>query len=260
VTAPMALLEIDDVSHAFSGSPVLREVSVTVDPGSAWAVVGPNGAGKTTLIRIAAGLLESEAGRVELSGDPAAGLGRREIARRVSLLRQAAPQTFGFSALEIVLMAFHARTGRFSVPSSAERERALEAMERLEVAHLADRPAPVLSGGELQRVLMARTLAGEAPIWLLDEPTAHLDVRHRLTLLDQVRTHCASGGGVVAAVHDLSLVDRFFDRALVLDGGRPVAAGPVDETLTEDLVGEVFEVDMRRGEVAGSAVWVPVPG
>lgn len=252
------MLELDDIDHEFSGRPVLRDVSIRVTTGTAVALVGPNGAGKTTLIRIAAGLLTPDDGSVTLGGEPLDELSRREVARRISLLRQAPPQTFGFSALEVVLMGFHAQTGRFSLPSDAQRQRALDAMGRLEIAHLADRPAPVLSGGELQRVLMARTMVADTPLWLLDEPTSHLDVRHRLTLLEQVDRHRHGEGAVLAALHDLGTVHRYFDRVVVLDEGRVVAAGSVDETLDERLLSEVFDVELRRGRVEGETVWLPV--
>jgi iron complex transport system ATP-binding protein len=252
------MLELHSIDHAFSGETVLEDVSIEAEPGTAWALIGPNGAGKTTLIRAAAGLLEPDGGSVSIGGRPVDEMTRREVAREVSLVRQASPQTFGFSAIEVVLMGFHARTGRFSLPSDEQRERALEAMELLEIDHLADRSAPVLSGGELQRVLMARTMVAETSMWLLDEPTAHLDFRHRLTLLEQVERHRDDGGAVLAALHDLGTVDRHFDRVLVLHEGRVAASGPVDQTLSEALLGEVFDVEIRRGEVDGETVWIPI--
>ncbi|MFB6374470.1 MAG: ABC transporter ATP-binding protein, partial [Bradymonadaceae bacterium] len=183
---------------------------------------------------------------------------RREFARRISVLRQAPPQVFEFSALELVLMGFHARSGRFALPTDRQRERALEAMACLDIRQLADRPATALSGGELQRALMARTMVAETDIWLLDEPTAHLDPRHQTALLEQMRTHVDDGGAAVCVLHDLSLVHRFFERVIVLDGGGVAARGPVDTTLDGDLLSAVYEVEMARGEVGGHTVWVPV--
>ncbi len=253
-----AYLELQGVGRSFPGAgQVVGGVSLAVEGGTATAIIGPNGAGKTTLIRIAAGLLEPTDGRIVLAGEPMETWSRREIARRVSVLRQAPPQVFDFTALELVLMGFHARTGRFSLPSEQERERALEAMESLEIGHLADRPATALSGGELQRALMARTVVSDTDLWLLDEPTAHLDPRHRIALLERVRMHVDQGGGALCALHDLSLVHRFFDEVVVIGAGEMRARGPVDQTMEAGLLSEVFGVEMQCGEVSGQTVWMP---
>ena len=254
----MPPLRLDGVSRAFAGAgTVVRDVTCEPAAGRATAIIGPNGAGKTTLIRVAAGLLEPTGGTVELDGTPLDDWSRREVARRISVLRQAPPQVFDFSALEMVLMGFHARSGRFALPSRSQRERALDAMERLEIAHLAERPATALSGGELQRTLMARTLVAETDVWLLDEPTAHLDPRHQTALLDQMRRHVDQGGTALCVLHDLGLVHRFFDDVVVLKAGEVRARGPVDETLDGELLSEVYGVEMQRGTVGGQVVWVP---
>jgi iron complex transport system ATP-binding protein len=252
----MTTLKAEHISQTFGPTQVLDDVCVTVSPGDSVALVGPNGVGKTTLMRVLAGLLTPTAGQVEVDGDNLDDLGRRHIAKKISVVPQASPQVFDFSALEVVLMGFHARSGRFSLPSKLQQERALEAMGRLEIGHLVERPASVLSGGELQRVLMARTMVADAALWLLDEPTASLDLRHQVALLDRVAAHCEQGGSALAVLHDLALVDRYFDRAIVLDAGRVVAEGPTATTLTEALLSEVFEVGLRGGEVAGRRVWV----
>lgn len=249
-------MQLDDISHDFGDLTVLLDVSLTLQSGESVAVVGPNAAGKTTLIRVASGLLTPDRGEVVLEGESLESLDRSEIARRLSLLRQASPQVFDFSALELVLMGFHARTERFSLPSKDQHRRALEAMEDLEIDDLADRPASVLSGGELQRTLMARTMVSATDLWLLDEPTSHLDVRHQVALLEQVQRHVEAGGTALAVLHDLSAVHRFFDRVLILDDGEPAGLGPTDETLTESRLSEVFDVPLVRGEVEGQSVWV----
>jgi iron complex transport system ATP-binding protein len=252
----MTTLQAHNLAKSFGPTTVLQDVALTIAPGDSVALIGPNGVGKTTLMRILAGLLEPTAGRVELDGGDLHQIDRRHIAKKVSVVPQARPQVFEFSALEVVLMGFHARSGRFSLPSTHQKDRAIEAMDRLEIAHLAARPASVLSGGELQRVLMARTMVTDTDLWLLDEPTASLDLRHQVALLDRVAEHCEDGGSAVAVLHDLALVDRYFERVVVLDDGRVAADGPTATTLTEALLSEVFEVGLRGGEVAGRRVWV----
>jgi iron complex transport system ATP-binding protein len=253
-----ALLDIRGVSHAFGQLQVLDEVSMSVEAGASVALIGPNGAGKTTLLRIAQGLLAPDSGEVRIGGDAVGVLERQEIARRMSVLRQASPQVFDFSALELVLMGFHARTSRFSLPSESQRRTALDAMETMDVAELAGRPASVLSGGELQRVLMARTLVSGCPLWLLDEPTSNLDLRYQIRLLERVLDHAGDDGAALAILHDLSLAHRFFDRAVVLHDASVVGDGPVDDVLSEELLSEVFGVELRLGEVAGAPCWMAV--
>jgi iron complex transport system ATP-binding protein len=252
----MTTLEAHNLTKTFAQTHVLQDVALAIAPGDSVALIGPNGVGKTTLMRILAGLLEPTSGLVELDGEDLHDTDRRHIAKKLSVVPQARPHVFEFSALEVVLMGFHARSGRFSLPSKRQQERALDAMERLEVADLAERPASVLSGGELQRVLMARTMVTDTDLWLLDEPTANLDLRHQVALLDRVAAHCEAGGSALAVLHDLALVDRYFDRVVVLDAGSVVADGPTATTLDEALLSEVFEVGLRGGEVAGRRVWV----
>lgn len=255
----MTLLEAKNISHRFGDAPrqILRDVSLTIQAGESIALIGPNGVGKTTLMRILAGLLKPTAGRVALQdGEDLQTMSRRHIARQLTVVPQARPQVFDFSALDLVLMGFHARTARFSLPSSAQQEQALAAMAELAVADLAERSASVLSGGELQRVLMARTMASKAPLWLLDEPTSNLDIRHQVALLEQVRAHCARGGAALGVLHDLALAHRYFKRVMILDDGQVRADGPSDTTLNDALLSEVFEVELRSLEIEGRRVWV----
>lgn len=260
----MTLLNAQNIDHRFGESSgqgqVLRDVSLTIEAGESVALIGPNGVGKTTLMRILAGLLKPTSGRVELrDGKELQNLqkmSRRQVARQLTVVPQARPQVFDFSALDLVLMGFHARTARFSLPSTAHQKQALLAMSELGVADLAERPASVLSGGELQRVLMARTMASEAPLWLLDEPTSNLDIRHQVALLEQVSAHCARNGAALGVLHDLALAHRYFERVIVLDDGQIRADGPAETTLNDALLSEVFQVDLVGGDIAGRRVWV----
>lgn len=250
------LLEAGGVSKSYGDVAVLEDVSFQVRRGDSVALLGPNGVGKTTLIRICCGLIPPTRGRVKLEGRSIDEWSRRAAGRRMSLLEQASPRVFDFTALELVVMGFHARTRRWGLPTDRQRERARDAMRRLEIEHLAPRPATVLSGGELQRTLMARTLVADADLWMLDEPTNHLDVRHRRALLDCVREHTAGEGAVVAAMHDLDLASRYFDRVVVLEDGHTAAVGPLETTLTEELASRVYGVSLERGDVGGRTTWV----
>ncbi|RVU40681.1 ABC transporter ATP-binding protein [Lujinxingia sediminis] len=251
-----ALLRLDDVGASVGKRTLFERVSLSVEAGVAWAVVGPNGVGKTTLMRILAGVRTAEQGQVWLHARRLSEYTRREVAREVAVVPQSSSPVFEFSALELVLMGLHASRPRFSLPSSEDRQRALKALARLEVEELANRPVSSLSGGERQRVVMARALVADAPLWLLDEPTANLDLRHQLGLLEVMRQHVEGGGAAVAVLHDLNLVHRYFDRVLLLAPGRALGWGRPDDVLNDEDVSEAFELPMRRVEVEGRQVWL----
>ena len=246
------------LTHRFDGGgDVLSGVDLRLEPGESVALLGPNGAGKTTLLRLLSGLIAPRAGAVEVEGRPIGEMTRREVARHMSIVPQTRPPAFGFSALEFVLMGFHASTPRFSLDGPAQRAAAQRALAQMEVAQLAMRPMAQLSGGEAQRVTMARTLASGATFWLLDEPTSNLDLRHQIALLDTVRSHCNGGGGALAIVHDPNLVRRWFDRVVMLVGGQVVADGPPEVTLTPDLFETAFGMRMRWVGSAVEGAWIP---
>lgn len=249
------LLETQNLELSFGSNRVLDGLGFRVNRGEAVGVVGPNGAGKTTLLKIVAGLLDPDAGTVRLSGDRLEGLSRRDIARRLAVVPQATPQVFNYSVLQFVLMGHYARSRRL-VPTDRQIQRGIEALERVEMKQFADRNVSRLSGGEMQRALVARALVADAPLWLLDEPTANLDMRYRTMVLERIREHADDGGAAVAVVHDLELVHRFFDRVAALCDGRFIADGAPDEVLTPSLVSEMYGVPMRRGCVDGHVVWI----
>jgi iron complex transport system ATP-binding protein len=241
-------LEARNLSMSFGEHVLLDAISFGVAPGELVALIGPNGAGKTTLLKLAAGMAEPTAGDVLLGDQPAHRVARRIAARRVAMVPQSRPPVFEFSVFEVVLMGLHAQLSRFGTPGADARARAQAELDRLEVAHLADRALSTLSGGEAQRVLMARAAVSQAPIWLLDEPTANLDPGHQLSLLSRVREHVDSGGSALAAMHDLALVEAHFDRVLALVDGGLVADGPPNSVLTPELLERAFGARPHRGE------------
>ncbi len=243
------------VVKELGGKRVLDEVDLVLEPSEAVAIVGPNGAGKTTLLKVLCGLLDSDQGEVQLKGRPIAEWSRREIAGHMAVVPQAAPQSFSFSVLEFVLMGRYAASRRV-VPSTKDVERARGALLQMEMEELEARSIAALSGGEMQRALMARAMVTEGDIWMLDEPTASLDMRHQKSTLGAVRAHVDGGSAALAVLHDLGLVHRYFDRVVVLKEGQVRAEGKPEEVLDEALVSEVYETSMRRGQVGGHTVWV----
>lgn len=226
------------VGYGDGDGTVLEGVSLTVDRGELVGLVGPNGAGKTTLVRTLLGALEPDGGRALLDGDPVMELSSREAARRVAAVPQRAGFTFPFTVREVVEMGRHPHSPRLGRDPDPDRVGA--ALERAEVAGLADRSVDAVSGGERQRVLIARALAQDTPALVLDEPTASLDVNHQVRTLELVRELADDGHAVLAAIHDLNLAARFCDRLVLLAGGEVAAAGPPDRVLDPDVLGAAF--------------------
>ena len=243
------LLEIEGLTLGYGARVVLRGVTLSAAPGEVVALIGPNGSGKSTLIRGASGLLGPTAGRVTLDGQPLHDLAPRLRARRVAVVPQAARCPDAFTVEDTVLLGRTAYLGWVGRESDADRRVAREAMERTAVASLAYRRLGEISGGELQLALIARALAQEAPVLLLDEPTAHLDLRHETRILAMVRDLAhRDRRAVLMALHDLNLAARFADRIALLGGGRLQALGSPREVLTEEKLSAAYGIPVHVAE------------
>ena len=222
---------------------LVRGVDLAPRGGELLALVGPNGAGKSTVLRLLSGLWEPSEGRVTLDGEELRRRPRREVARRVTYVPQHSVPLFEFTVRELVSMGAFASTPRLGLGGSATEARWVEeCMERADVAHLAQRSVRRLSGGELQRVLVARGLASRAAVMLLDEPTASLDLVHQLEVLALCRELAAEGRAVVVALHDLNAALRWASRVAVIEAGAKRAEGSPGEVLTPELLARVFGV------------------
>ena len=236
-------LALEDVALRLGGRPVLDGATLALAPGEVLGLAGPNGAGKTTLFRVATGVLRPDRGRVRLAGASVASLSRRALARRVAVVPQDVTVPFPFSAGEVVLMgrAPHRRGPGFDAPEDVERAR--RCLAELGILDLADRSMLELSGGERQLVLVARALAQEPAVLLLDEPTAHLDLRHRAVVLERVAAFAADGGSALVVSHDLVVAARHCQRLALMAGGRIAACGPPRDVITPELLRRVFGVE-----------------
>lgn len=220
----------------------LGPVDLAVASGEVVAVVGPNGAGKSTLLALAVGEVPADGGEVLLGGRPHRDLARPDVARRAASCRQRPAGVFEQSALEVVLHGrwIHGTGLRFPGPSDLARAHA--ELERLRAGHLADRDFRTLSGGEQQRVLLAKALAQDARLLLLDEPTTGLDLRHRWELMGLIATLPElSRGGVLLVTHDLDLAAAVASRALLLKEGQVVVQGPLEAVFRPESLEEVLE-------------------
>lgn len=226
------LLTARDLSFAYDGRRVLDGVSLSIKSGEFVGLIGPNGSGKTTLLRLLLGFLIGS-GDVALSGEPLRTLSRAEIAKRATIVQQDMRVDFAFTAREIVAMGRTPYLGRFTPEGAKDKEAIVRAMRQTETDVFIERSVMELSGGERQRVHLARALAQETRVILLDEPTANLDLTHQFEALQLVKEFTRTGGGAIAAIHDLSLAARFCDRLLLLSNGQIASEGKPEEVITE---------------------------
>ena len=241
----MTILAANNVRFQYAGRDVLRGVSFDLQKGELLGVVGPNGSGKTTLLRLVLGLLQPTEGEVQVEQEPVSDLARQQVARKMASVAQGADNGFGFPAIQVVEMGRTPYVGRFRPCGPEDQLLVQHAMESTESGHLRERRITELSGGELQRVLLARAFAQTTPILILDEPTTNLDLFHEFQLFEQIRSKTRQGSSAVAAMHDLNLAAQFCDRIIVLTDGEVSAWGTPNEVLTPQLLADVFHVSAR---------------
>jgi len=240
----MSRLEVRGLDVDLGARPVLRGVGFEARAGEIVGLMGPNGAGKTTLVRAICQLAPARAGEVTWNGARVDRMDPRVRATSFAYLPQGRVIHWPLTVRRLVELGRLPRLGPLSRLAPADAAAVETAMAAMDIAHLADRPATSLSGGERARVLLARALAVEAPVLLADEPTASLDPYHVLEIMTLLR-HAADGGRLVVAVlHELGLATRFCDRIVLLDAGRVVAEGAPAEVLTPARVREVYRVDL----------------
>ncbi|MEX2528065.1 MAG: ABC transporter ATP-binding protein [Gemmatimonadota bacterium] len=238
------------VRYPGSPRPALAQVGCRVPEGSLYAVVGPNGSGKSTLMRALLGTVPLESGSVTLEGRPLEGWSRRELARTVGVVSQSEPMPFPIRVRELVALGRYPHLGAFRREGGDDRRAILNALRECHVEEFARRDAGTLSGGELQRVRIARALAQEPRILVLDEPTASLDIRHEMEIFLLLRRWCRRGYTVVLISHKLDLVARFAHKILLLKDGRAVVQGPPTEVLNEEILEGVYQwpLHVTQGE------------
>ncbi|MFD1569866.1 ATP-binding cassette domain-containing protein [Halorubrum laminariae] len=248
------LVAVEDLAVAFGDVPVVSGVDLRVDRGDLVGLVGPNGAGKTTVLRAIKGTVTPDAGSVRLGGDLASDLSARERGRRVASVPQETNLAFDFRVRHVVEMGRTPHLGRFDGHGPDDERAVREAMDAAGVARFADRPITEVSGGERQRVLLARALAQETPALVLDEPTASLDVNHAVETLELVSDLVDDGRGALAAIHDLDMAARYCDELVVLANGGVHAAGPPEDVLTADALRAAFDAEafVGRSPATGS--------
>ncbi|TXM65017.1 MULTISPECIES: ABC transporter ATP-binding protein [Methylobacterium] len=238
------MLSVEALAFGYGAREVGAGVSFTLGAGEVLCLLGPNGGGKTTLFKTLLGLLPAQAGRVRLDGEDLSRWSRRRVARALAYVPQAHAAFFPFTVRAVVLMGRAARLAPFAAPGRADEAAADMALATLGIGHLADRIYTEISGGERQMVLIARALAGEPRILVMDEPTASLDFGNQTRVLEQVRRLAKTGIAVVLSTHDPGHAFLCADRVALLHGGRLVALGTPEATITRESLRRVYGVDV----------------
>ncbi len=238
-----ARLEVRELVAGFGEKEILSRVTLRVDSGEVLGLLGANGSGKTTLLNCVSGHIAVRSGSIAIDGHSIAQLGPRQRARRVSVVPQTYDLPPGFTVRELVSMGRHPHVGFFAAPTQQDEEAVGEALRALALDAAADTSVERLSGGERQMVVLAMALAQEAQLLLLDEPTAHLDVRHQARIMETIRSVSRrSGLATLAVLHDINLARRYCDRVVLLSAGRLAADGPPREVLSAVALGSCFGV------------------
>ena len=252
-------IQIQHLSFSYGTREVLKDVSFDAEHGQFLSVLGPNGVGKSTLFRCMLGLLTPSAGETLIDGAPIASFPPAGLARRIAYIPQSHNPVFNFSVFDMVLMGTTAQTGRLGSPGPRQREAAESALEKLGISHLRNRGYGSISGGERQLTLIARAIAQQAKVLVMDEPSANLDFGNRIRVMQTMRRLTEEDYCVIQSTHDPDQAYLWSDRILALHDGRVLAFGPPKETLTSHLISTLYGVDVEVCTMGDDAVRVCIP-
>lgn len=241
----MGILEVRNLRAGYGRGDVVRDIDLNIAKGEFACILGPNGSGKSTLVKALQGLLKDVTGEVSVDGDDLFQLTRREVARKIAFVPQAADLTFEFSVLEVVAMGRYSRQGRMAGVSAADRRVIQAVLDMVEISQLQEKKVAHLSGGERQRVLIARALAQDTPLLCLDEPSSHLDLNYGLEVFAILeRLQKEEEKTILATEHNINLVIPFAHKIIFLKEGRIHAQGDPAGMITQDHIKDVFRADV----------------
>ena len=252
-------IEVQKLSFSYGDRQVLQDISFRVEQGEFLSILGPNGVGKSTLFRCVLGLLSGYTGTVLVGGADARTLSVREMAKRIAYIPQSSRPVFNFSVEDIVLMGASSSLTPFQSPGKQALERCRWAMEKVGISRLSERCFHRLSGGEQQLVLIARALVQNAPILMLDEPTANLDFGNQLLVLEQARALAREGYTVIQTTHHPEQSYMFSDRILAIQNGRVLTQGAPAEVLTEQTMAALYGVNVNMVSLYDDRARICIP-
>ena len=253
-------IKVNQLSFAYGKKEVLHNISFSAEEGEFLSILGPNGAGKSTLFRCMLGLLPDYTGEVLLNGKNRKSYSVREAAKQIAYIPQSSRSVFHYSVFDIVLMGRTNHAATFTSPGKEDEQACLAALEKVGIGRLTDRCFHKLSGGEQQLVLIARALAQDAPVLMLDEPTANLDFGNQLLVLKQVKKLAAEGYTVIQTTHHPEQSYLFSDRILALHSGTVIADGAPEEILTGDMMKKLYNTDVNVVSLYNDSARICIPG
>ena len=240
------MLRLNNVSAGYNGIDVVKNISFEVKSSENLSIIGPNGCGKTTLLKAIANILPFE-GDIEIDGKPVRKIKHREISLKIAMLSQISGIYFSYNVFDTVMMGryLHIKDKFLGLPSELDKECVIRCLETVNLVNEKDRELTRLSGGQLQRVFLARTLAQEPEIILLDEPTNHLDLKYQIELIEYLKEWAAENKrAVIGVLHDINLAMRLSDNLMVMKNGEIQACGKTSEIITNSLLERVYDIDV----------------
>ncbi len=239
------MIKLENIEFSYGNGFALGPLSMQIEEREFIAILGPNGSGKSTLLKLISGYLLPAKGKVYLNGSEVSGYSKKELAKKISYVPQFTYSVFPYSVYEIVLMGRTPFLNIFGYEKENDRERVFSALEKMEIAHLANKGINEISGGEAQRAFIARALVQETDIILMDEPNAHLDLKHQIAIFKLLKELNEEGKTILTVSHDLNLPGRYAGKVMLIREGEIVKFGKKEDVLSDELIKEVFDVDVK---------------
>ena len=252
-------IKVDNLCFSYGERQILKSISFGAEYGEFLSVLGPNGVGKSTLFRCMLKLLTPSKGTTQIDGVSIEGMSPEELAKKIAYIPQSHSPVFNFTVADMVLMGTTAQTGRFSSPGRKEEKMAEDAMERLGITHLKDRGYGNISGGERQLVLIARAIAQQAKVLVMDEPSANLDFGNKIRVMKTVKKLTRDGYTVIQSTHDPDQAFLYSDKILALHDGQVLAWGTTKEIMNSSLISKLYGVDVEVCSLRNDGIRVCVP-
>ena len=253
------MLNVQNIEFSYGGREVLKKLSFSVKTGSFMTIAGPNGAGKSTLLNLLSGTLKPDTGQILIADKNIKTYSTKKLAEKIAIVRQEYIPAFGFTVLETVSMARTMYYGETGFETKADKDIVLKALEATDTAVFADRQLGQISGGERQRVFIARALAQETPILLLDEPTSFLDLKHQVGIYDLLKKmQLESGKTIISITHDLNLARQYCGEVLLIGDGPDYYIGECKHVLSVENISKVFAVEGFSGQVGQEEFFLPL--